>query len=67
MPEEYGYNGMRKDHFADLFRVMRECGETVQGPVFGLRAAGPALAANISHYGEKVVAWNPQQMKIMAS
>ena len=67
VPEEYGYDGMRKDHFADLFRVMREGGETVQGPVFGLRAAGPALAANISHYGEKVVAWNPQQMKIMAS
>ena len=68
VPEEYGYDGMREDHFADLFRVMREGkGDVVEGPVFGLRAAGPALAANISHYEEKIVAWDPENMQIVTS
>ncbi|MEQ9442232.1 MAG: Gfo/Idh/MocA family oxidoreductase [Cyclobacteriaceae bacterium] len=68
IPEDYGYDGMRQDHFADLFQTMREGkGEVVEGPVFGLRAAGPALAANISHYEEKIVAWDPDNMQIISS
>lgn len=67
VPDEYGYDGMRKDHFADLFRVMREGGETVQGPVFGLRAAGPALASNISHYENRIVEWNPEKMQVISN
>ncbi len=66
-PEEYGSDGMRQDHFTDWFRAIRDGGETVEGPVFGLRAAGPALASNISHYEERVVHWDPQTMKEIKS
>ncbi len=68
VPEEYGYDGMRQDHFANLFQAMRK-GEkkTVEDPIFGLRAAGPALAANISHYEKKMVHWDPENMKVLVS
>ena len=62
-PESYGGEGMRYDHFADWFDVMRNGGETVEGPVFGLRAAGPALASNTSHYEKRVVYWDPENMQ----
>ena len=62
-PEEYGGEGMRYDHFANWFDVMRNGGETVEGPVFGLRAAGPALASNTSHYEKRVVYWDPKTMQ----
>ena len=62
-PEDYGGNGMRRDHFADWFKAVREGGETVEGPVFGLQAAGPALASNTSHYEQRVVHWDPQAMQ----
>ncbi|MDF9798124.1 putative dehydrogenase [Catalinimonas alkaloidigena] len=68
VPEAYGYDGMRQDHFDNLFQAMRK-GEkaTVEDPVFGLRAAGPALAANISHYEKKMVHWDPENMDIKAT
>lgn len=60
-----GYD-MRDDHFANWFNVIRNGGETVEGPVFGLRAAGPALASNISHYENKIVYWDPDAMKLVS-
>ncbi len=65
VPPEYGYNGMRQDHFADLFQAMRKGKKaTVEDPYFGLRAAGPALAANISHYEKRMIHWDPESMNI---
>ncbi len=64
-PEDYGWEGMRKDHFANWFGVIRNGGETVEGPVFGLRAAGPALASNISHYENRIVYWDPEKMEVV--
>ncbi len=60
-PENYD---MRLDHFANWVNVIRNGGETIEGPVFGLRAAGPALASNISHYENRLVYWDPETMKI---
>ena len=62
-PEAYRGEGMRDDHFANWFSVIRNGGETVEGPAFGLRAAGPALASNTSHYEKRVVYWDPKTMK----
>jgi predicted dehydrogenase len=61
-----GYN-MRDDHFADWVNVIRNGGETVEGPEFGMRAAGPALASNMSHYQNKIVYWDPVNMKLASS
>ena len=33
-PDEYGGEGMRRDHFADWFKAIRTGGETVEGAVF---------------------------------
>jgi len=59
-----GYD-MRADHFANWFDAIRKGGDTVEGPVFGLRTAGPALASNISLYEDRTVYWNPEEMKIV--
>nr|WKN35043.1 Gfo/Idh/MocA family oxidoreductase [Tunicatimonas sp. TK19036] len=61
-----GYD-MRADHFADWFNVIRNGGETVEGAEFGLRAAGPALASNISHYENRLVGWDPETMQLTDS
>jgi predicted dehydrogenase len=64
MPEHYGWEGMRISHFEDFMQCIREKKETVEPPHFGLRAAGPALATNLSHYEKKVVQWDPNNMQI---
>ncbi|MFP4092447.1 MAG: gfo/Idh/MocA family oxidoreductase, partial [Cyclobacteriaceae bacterium] len=61
-----GYD-MRADHFADWVGVIRNGGETVQGAEFGMRAAGPALASNLSHYENKIVFWDPIKMKLVSA
>ena len=62
-PEAYANDGMRQDHFANWLNVIRDGGETIEGPVFGLRAAGPALSSNTSHYEKRVVYWDPENMQ----
>jgi predicted dehydrogenase len=61
-----GYD-MRVDHLADWLNVIRHGGETVEGPEFGMRAAGPALASNVSHYQNKIVYWDPLNMRALDS
>lgn len=58
-----GYD-MRDDHFANWFNVIRNGGKTIEDSVFGMRAAGPALAANVSLYDNKIVHWDPENMQI---
>jgi hypothetical protein len=36
----------------------------VEDPVFGFRAAGPALLANISYFDERVCLWDPVTMTL---
>ena len=62
-PEGYTGNSMHYDHLANWFDAIRGNAETVEGPVFGLRAAGPALASNISYFENKIVKWDPKNMK----
>jgi len=59
-----GYD-MRVDHFGDWFNAIRNGTEVIEGPEFGLRAAGPALASNISHYENRIVEWNPETMQLV--
>jgi hypothetical protein len=37
----------------------------VEDPVFGYRAAGAALLANVSYEGGKIVHWDPEEMKLI--
>ncbi len=51
------------DHFVNFFHAIRTRKPVVEDAVFGLRAAGPALLSNQSHFEARPVAWNPETMK----
>jgi len=57
-----GYD-MRVDHFDNWFQAIRTKGDTVEGPAFAMRTAGPALAANISQQEKRIVGWDPEKIK----
>jgi hypothetical protein len=69
-PEEIKYAAPvgydeRVDHFANFFQAIRTNGTVVEDPTFGLRAAGPALASNLSYEKGKIVNWDPVNMKLI--
>ncbi|MEO0469599.1 MAG: Gfo/Idh/MocA family oxidoreductase [Bacteroidota bacterium] len=52
------------DHHANFFHAVREKKSVVEDAAFGLRAAGPALATNLSYFGQKIIHWDPVAMKV---
>lgn len=65
--EEYlpprGYSD-HLDHHRNFFEAVRSRKPVVEDPVFGLRAAGPAVLSNASYYDRKVINWDPQSMTV---
>lgn len=61
---EKGYKGAHYDHFANFFRAIRHGGTVVEDPVFGFRAAAPALLCNDSYFQNKYIGWDPVKMKV---
>ena len=59
------YKGGHYDHFYNFFQSIRNKKNVIQGPTFGLRAAGAALLANESYYQNKPIHWNPDTMKLL--
>jgi hypothetical protein len=59
-----GYDD-RVDHFANFFQAIRSGGMVVEDASFGLRAAGPALASNLSYEKKKIINWDPVAMKLL--
>src|SRR3546814_1214585 len=57
-----GYDD-RYDHFVNFFEAIRTGKPVVEDAVFGLRAAGPALACNDSYLNNLVVHWDDENMK----
>jgi hypothetical protein len=45
--------------------VVRSRKPVVEDPVFGFRAAGAALLANVSYEESRAVKWDPQHMRIV--
>ncbi|MBK1441855.1 Gfo/Idh/MocA family oxidoreductase [Parapedobacter sp. ISTM3] len=71
-PQEEEYTAPREysdsyDHFANFFNAIRNKTGVVEDAVFGLRAAGPALLSNTSHFERKIVHWNPETMVVERS
>lgn len=62
-----GYKGAHYDHFANFFNAIRTNGTVVEDPVFGFRAAAPALLCNDSYYQNKFINWDPVNMNIVKS
>lgn len=53
-------------HHETFFDAVRTRKPVVEDAVFGLRAAGPALLSNISYFEQRMVQWDPVNMKIKA-
>ena len=50
------------DHHRNFIASVRTRKPVVEDPIFGFRAAGPALLSNISYFDRKVCSWDPQTM-----
>lgn len=53
------------EHFGHFFEGVRNGTPVVEDPVFGFRAAAPCLAANDSYFENKIIHWDPVNMKII--
>lgn len=60
---EEGYKGAHYDHFTHFINGVRAGTPVVEDAVFGYRAAAPALLCNDSYFEEKIVRWDPVNMK----
>jgi len=59
-----GYDS-HTDHFLVLYNAMRGNGEIVENAEYGLRAAAPALMANLCYQQDKIIKWDPKEMKLV--
>lgn len=59
-PERYDD---RDDHWANLIAAMRDGKPIVEDATYGLKAAGPSLAANESHFTNRIVTWDNQKLQ----
>lgn len=59
-----GYNASN-DHFANFMDAVRNGTPVVEDAVFGFRAAAPALLCNESYFSNKLINWDPVNMKIV--
>ncbi len=50
------------DHHFNFYDYIRNGNTPVEDAVFGMRAAAPSLAANLSYFEDKVVKWDPVAM-----
>ena len=55
-PANYSAN---TDHHKNFYAGIREGKPIVEDALFGMRAAGPALASNKSIFEKKIIHWNP--------
>ena len=61
-PEKYDTNF---DHHMNFYRGIREKAPIKEDALFGMRAAGPALACNKSLFEKKIVQWDPENARVV--
>ena len=52
------------DHHANFYNAIRTGGKVKEDAVFGFRAAAAGLASNKSLFEQKIVLWDPVNMKL---
>jgi len=61
-PEGYSEH---QAHHQTFFDAVRHDKPVVEDAKFGLRAAGPALATNVSYFEKRIVDWDPTNMQLV--
>ncbi|HEX5168452.1 MAG TPA: Gfo/Idh/MocA family oxidoreductase, partial [Cyclobacteriaceae bacterium] len=51
------------DHHVNFYKGIREHAVIKEDALFGMRAAGPALASNKSYFEKKIIKWDPETVK----
>ena len=55
------------EHHTTFFNAVRSRQPVVEDASFGLRAAGPALLANLSYEQNRIQHWDPVSMRVAES
>jgi hypothetical protein len=63
---EDGYKGAHYDHHYNWIRAIRGGKAVIENPLFGYRAAAPALLCNDSFFQEKPIKWDPVNLKLIS-
>ncbi len=61
-PEGYNTN---LDHHLSFYAGIREHAAIFEDALFGMRACGPALAANKSYFEKKIINWDPEMARLV--
>lgn len=62
---QQGYKGAHFDHFYNWATAIRNNGHVTEDALFGYRAAAPALLCNDSYFSNKIVEWDPVNLKLI--
>jgi predicted dehydrogenase len=54
------------EHHRNFINAVRTRKPVIEDPVFGFRAAGPALLSNLSYFEKRAYQWDPQTMDIVS-
>ena len=54
-------------HHENFINAIRSRNPVIEDATFGLRAAGPALLSNVSHFTRKTMMWDPETMVVKQS
>jgi len=60
-----GYKGAHFDHFYNLFNAVRTGSKISEDSLFGYRAAAPALLCNNSYFDNRIISWDPVNLKLV--
>lgn len=64
---EEGYKGAHFDHHYNWINAIRNNGHVSEDPLFGYHAAAPALLCNDSYFSNKIMQWDPENLKVITS
>lgn len=60
-----GYKGAHFDHHYNWINAIRNNGRVTEEALFGYRAAAPALLCNESYFNNKIMQWDPENLKVI--